>query len=66
MGNVFLPSLPRDKHDTANATALVAASWEIIEPVMPRILEWMQDLNWPAKVLAPRTQQYYPGKFHGN
>lgn len=46
--------LPRDKYDTEAAAALVAASWESIESVMPQILEWMQDLNWPvAHVFQP-------------
>lgn len=46
--------LPRDKYDTEAAAALVAASWENIAPVMPQILEWMQDLNWPvAHVFQP-------------
>ena len=46
--------LPKDKYDTDAATALVAAPWESIAPMMPEILEWMQDLNWPvAHVLQP-------------
>ncbi|MGF6116213.1 hypothetical protein ABIE30_001120 [Janthinobacterium lividum] len=46
--------LPRDKHDTENAQALIALSWEEIRPAMPQILEWMQDVNWPvAGVLLP-------------
>jgi hypothetical protein len=52
MSNV-LP-LPQDKHDTEAATALVAAGWESIVPMMPQILEWMQDMNWPvARVFQP-------------
>lgn len=46
--------LPQDKYDTEAATALVVASWDSIAPLMPQILEWMQDLNWPvAHVLQP-------------
>lgn len=46
--------LPRDKHDTRNAQALIALSWEEVRPAMPQILEWMQDVNWPvAGVLLP-------------
>ncbi|MDO8071491.1 DUF5071 domain-containing protein [Janthinobacterium sp. SUN176] len=46
--------LPRDKHDTRNARALIALSWEEVRPAMPQILEWVQDVNWPvAGVLLP-------------
>lgn len=46
--------LPRDKHDTENAQALIALSWEELRPAMPQILEWVQDVNWPvAGVLLP-------------
>ncbi len=46
--------LPRDKHDTQNAHALVALRWEELQPLMPHILEWVQDANWPvAAVLLP-------------
>ncbi|SDG72303.1 DUF5071 domain-containing protein [Janthinobacterium sp. YR213] len=46
--------LPRDKHDTENAQALIALSWEELRPAMPQILEWVQDVNWPvASILLP-------------
>ncbi|MBR7634702.1 DUF5071 domain-containing protein [Janthinobacterium lividum] len=46
--------LPRDKHDTENAQALIALSWEELRPAMPQILEWVQDVNWPvAGILLP-------------
>ncbi|UQV43782.1 DUF5071 domain-containing protein [Janthinobacterium lividum] len=46
--------LPRDKHDTQNAQALIALSWEELHPAMPQILAWIQDVNWPvAGVLLP-------------
>ncbi|WP_219115800.1 DUF5071 domain-containing protein [Janthinobacterium sp. UMAB-56] len=46
--------LPRDKHDTQNAQALIALPWDEIAPAMPQILEWIQDVNWPvAAVLLP-------------
>lgn len=43
--------LPRDKHDTDAAEALVALGWEKLERVMPQILEWMQDSNWPVAAI---------------
>ncbi|MGK5004705.1 DUF5071 domain-containing protein [Janthinobacterium sp. LB2P70] len=46
--------LPRDKHDTQHAQALIALRWDDIAPAMPQILEWVQDVNWPvAAVLLP-------------
>jgi len=46
--------LPRDKHDTQHAQALIALNWEELRPAMPQILEWVQDANWPvAAVLLP-------------
>lgn len=48
------PLLPRDKHDTHAAAALVALGWDRVECVAPQMLEWMQDSNWPvAAVLRP-------------
>lgn len=43
--------LPCDKHDTDAAEALVALGWEKLERVMPQILEWMQDINWPVAAI---------------
>lgn len=46
--------LPRDKFDTENARALVTRGYPAVEPVLPALLEWVQDLNWPvAQVLQP-------------
>ncbi|MGK5035547.1 DUF5071 domain-containing protein [Janthinobacterium sp. LB3P118] len=46
--------LPRDKHDTQHAQALIALPWDEVAPAMPQILEWIQDVNWPvAAVLLP-------------
>src|SRR4051812_32719285 len=54
MVNIHPLSLPLDKFDIESATALTLASWESLEPLMPQVLEWMQDINWPvADVLQP-------------
>jgi hypothetical protein len=46
--------LPQSKHDLERAHALVALGFPGVEPVLPRLLEWIQDMNWPvAQVLAP-------------
>ncbi|MGJ9419818.1 DUF5071 domain-containing protein [Massilia sp. CMS3.1] len=48
MGKEIYLLLPRDKHDQTNAIALVSLGWEKVECVVPQILEWVQDLNWPT------------------
>ena len=46
--------LPRDKFDTERAEAIIALGFPAIEPILPALLEWMQDINWPvAQVLEP-------------
>ncbi|MCP1845238.1 hypothetical protein ACVIHI_001841 [Bradyrhizobium sp. USDA 4524] len=46
--------LPRDKFDTERAEAIVALGFPAVEPIVPALLEWMQDMNWPvARVLQP-------------
>ena|SRR5450830_1101602 len=49
-----MPLLPCDKHDTETAAALGGLGWAQVEPIKPKILEWIQDGNWPvAAVLNP-------------
>lgn len=46
--------VPRDKHDNVRAQAAIAAGYPAVEPVLPELLEWLQDTNWPvAQTLAP-------------
>jgi hypothetical protein len=46
--------VPRSKFDVATAERAVAAGWPAVEPVLPELLEWLQDYNWPvSRVLAP-------------
>jgi hypothetical protein len=46
--------VPRDKFDVVRAEAAVAAGYPAVGPVLPSLLEWLQDMNWPvARVLAP-------------
>ncbi|QDT01340.1 DUF5071 domain-containing protein [Adhaeretor mobilis] len=40
--------LPRDKFDIANAEALIALGHPAVSPVLPDLLEWLQDCNWPV------------------
>jgi hypothetical protein len=46
--------LPRSKAEADKAEALVRLGYPAVAPVLPEILEWMQDLNWPvAQVFQP-------------
>ncbi|SEB73073.1 DUF5071 domain-containing protein [Bradyrhizobium erythrophlei] len=46
--------LPKDKMDTERAKAIIALNHAEVEPLLPALLEWMQDINWPvAQVLQP-------------
>lgn len=46
--------LPENKFDLARATAAVEAGYPAVAPILPELLEWLQDCNWPvAHVLAP-------------
>ena len=45
--------VPRDKFDLAAANAAAGAGWPAIEPCSQRLLQWVQDANWPvAGILA--------------
>jgi len=46
--------VPRHKHDLEAARAVTRLRFPEIEPIVPALLEWLQDSNWPvAGVLAP-------------
>ena len=46
--------IPRHKLDLTRAQAAVAAGYPAIAPVLPELLEWLQDYNWPvAHILQP-------------
>lgn len=46
--------LPSDKLETDKAEAIIAQGFPAVEPVLPALLEWMQDINWPvAQTLQP-------------
>ena len=39
--------LPRHKSDSEYARAIVALGYPAVAPVLPELLEWLQDCNWP-------------------
>jgi hypothetical protein len=46
--------VPSSKFDLDSAERAVACGWPGVEPVLPQLLEWLQDYNWPvAHILAP-------------
>ncbi|NOR61652.1 MAG: DUF5071 domain-containing protein [Rhodobacteraceae bacterium] len=48
------PCIPKDKFDTEAVSRAVALGYPAINPILPELLVWMQDLNWPvAQDLAP-------------
>jgi hypothetical protein len=50
----FAEVLPRKKTDFVRAERAVALGYPGIAPIVPRLLEWLQDINWPvAQVLQP-------------
>ena len=46
--------IPKDKFDTQAVVQATALGFPALNPILPDLLEWMQDLNWPvARDLAP-------------
>ena len=46
--------IPQDKHETEKAQSLIALGYPAVIPVLPNILECLQDPNWPiAQVFQP-------------
>ncbi|RNC85662.1 MAG: DUF5071 domain-containing protein [Balneola sp.] len=42
--------LPKDKHDLETAESLKNYSYSEIKNIIPELLEWVQDMNWPVSV----------------
>ncbi len=48
------PLVPKHKCDLETARAAVAAGYPAVDPILPDLLEWLQDYNWPvSRVLEP-------------
>ncbi len=46
--------VPQNKIDMARAEAIVALGYPVVAPILPELIEWLQDCNWPvATVLSP-------------
>lgn len=40
--------IPKNKSDIETAERLKNYSFEKIKPIIPNLLEWLQDMNWPV------------------
>jgi len=50
--------IPKNKFDGSGIEELKSLSFEQIKPIIPDLLEWLQDMNWPvassiASILKP-------------
>lgn len=57
--------IPKDKFDLETVEKLKQHSFEDIEPIIPDLLEWLQDMNWPvsqpiAAFLLPFSEEIAP------
>jgi len=51
--------LPSDKSDTDAVRQLQSASRATVAPLVPSLLQWMQDMNWPvARPIAELLRDY--------
>ncbi|TPG41554.1 DUF5071 domain-containing protein [Flavobacterium pectinovorum] len=54
--------IPKDKFDFETVEKLKNYSFEEIEPIIPDLLKWLQDINWPisrpiAEFLIPFSEK---------
>ena len=50
----FYDLIPKNKYDISNIEKLKQLTTKEIEPILPALLEWIQDRNWPvAEALLP-------------
>lgn len=57
--------LPRDKHDFERVYNLPNLNPSIVTSIIPRLVEWLQDINWPiateiAEFLIKHSEQTIP------
>ena len=57
--------IPKHKFDQKVIEGLKALSFEQLEPIIPDLLEWLQDMNWPiarpiADILEPFADRITP------
>ena len=57
--------IPKNKFDNTVIKGLKKLSFEQFEPIIPDLLEWLQDMNWPvarhiADILKPFADRITP------
>lgn len=57
--------IPKDKFDFETVDRLKSCSYDQIESIIPELLEWLQDMNWPisqpiAEYLLPFSEKIAP------
>jgi len=46
--------LPKSKGDIERASATVRLGYPTVAPILPHLMRWLQDRNWPvAEIIAP-------------
>ncbi len=55
--------LPTDKGDTAAVHRLSKMDRETLVPLVPMLLEWLQDMNWPVAGPVAMILRDYPHEF---
>lgn len=53
--------VPKSKFDDSGMEELRLLSDEEIEPILPALLEWMKDMNWPVAREMPELLSMHPG-----
>jgi Domain of unknown function (DUF5071) len=43
--------MPKGKHDTEKAEAIIALGYPAVAAVLPEMLTWLQDRNWPVGIV---------------
>lgn len=57
--------IPKHKDDQKVIAGLKKLSFEQLRPIVPELLEWLQDMNWPiarpvADILEPHVDRIVP------
>lgn len=57
--------IPKDKFDLEAVEKLTQYSFKDIQPIVPDLLEWLQDINWPVsnsivEFLIPFSEEIAP------
>ncbi|WP_342573428.1 DUF5071 domain-containing protein [Solibacillus sp. FSL K6-1781] len=54
--------IPKDKHDIAAVEKLGTMEVESVIPLLPQLLEWVQDMNWPIAEPMVELLLHYPNE----